>query len=155
MSERLPDDGTLRRVFAAIDDGETPGHEVSDTTIARWVGGVDRSLVGHSRDDRRAMPLWALRRILTRVRLPTAVAALREIAPRGVAVGVAAESSPTASLLAAAAALNQAAATLTTSTVAATADGRVDDRERREGEAAADAVEEALREFRAALRGAR
>ena len=96
----IPDDGTSRRILADIADRH-PG--LTDADLGRWCG-LDRSLVGHWRSGDRAMPVWALGRMIRR--LPMPVAALED--------------------------LSESAADLQRDLRRATADGRVDGDEARD-----------------------
>ena len=88
MSAPLPDDGTGRRLLAALDDADP---RTRDGDIARWCG-VDPSLVAHWRSGARGIPAWCVGRILRRLPESARLAVAGELlAPSGLVVALAPE----------------------------------------------------------------
>ena len=86
MSAPLPDDGTGRRLLAALDDADP---RTRDGDIARWCG-VDPSLVAHWRSGARGIPAWCVGRILRRLPESARLAVAGELlAPAGLVVALA------------------------------------------------------------------
>lgn len=151
MSQPIPCDGTGRRILVAVMEA-LPG--TVDADIARWCGGIDRSLVGHWRGGERPMPVWAARRILARLTPRQAVAVLAELAPEGVTVGVE-SATPGAGLMVDAARCADAATTLARQVAEAQADGRISADEAAVIHRAIGRVDELAATARASLRVAR
>lgn len=140
-----PCSGIGRRILADIADRHDG---ITDADLARWCG-VDRSLVGHWRSGERAMPVFALEKLLRR--LPVPIAALEELAASAGLRLVPLASQPARDLAGAGCDLSESAADLQRSLRHAVADGKVDGDEARELQRRLDELAAQVDALRAAV----